>query len=149
MPDPKLLPPPKPSSHPVDVGLRSEAAVIHQLVGLGYAVLLPTGVNQRYDVVIDTGERMLRAQIKTARLRNGVVEFATRSTRINSGGCFWRSYEGEVDLFLAYCRELDRTYAVPVEDAPTHQMFLRVEPTRNRQRSGVNLAERYELPRPG
>jgi hypothetical protein len=45
-----------------------------------------------------------------------------------------------------YCAEVDRVYAVPVEDAPSDQMSLRVEPSRNGQRLGVNLAEDYELP---
>jgi hypothetical protein len=41
--------PPEPSKHPVDVGLRSEAAILSELVRRGYSVLLPFGVNQRYD----------------------------------------------------------------------------------------------------
>jgi hypothetical protein len=133
----------------VDVGLRTEAAIINELVKRGYHVLLPTGVNQRYDLVLDFGDRFVRAQCKTARLHDGVIEFATRSTRANRKGCFARDYRGEIEIFLAYCRELDRIYAVPVEEAPAHEMRLRLAPSRNGQAIGINLAEHYELPVPG
>ena len=43
------FPPPKPSSHPVDVGLRSEAAIVEALLKRGYSVSVPRGQNQRYD----------------------------------------------------------------------------------------------------
>jgi hypothetical protein len=49
------LSPPTPSNHPVDIGLRSEAAVLAELVERGYQVLLPFGVNQRFDFVIMQG----------------------------------------------------------------------------------------------
>jgi hypothetical protein len=44
---------PKPSTHPVDVGLRTEAVILAELLRRGYQVLVPFGVNQRYDLVID------------------------------------------------------------------------------------------------
>jgi hypothetical protein len=57
-----------------------------------------------------------------------------------------RDYRGQAELFLVYRRELDRTYAVPVDEAPMTQMYLRVEPTHNGQRDRVHRAECYELP---
>ena len=44
---------PQSTTHPVDVGQRSEAAILAALVHCGFHVLLPFGVNQRYDLVID------------------------------------------------------------------------------------------------
>jgi hypothetical protein len=67
----EILPPPVLTKHPVDVGLRSEAAIVSELLRRGYYVLEPRGFNHRYDLVIDTGERFLRVQCKTGRLRNG------------------------------------------------------------------------------
>lgn len=138
---------PELSSHPVDIGQRTEAAILSALVRRGYAVLLPFGVNQRYDLVIDLDGRFVRAQCKTGRLMDGVVQFRTRSIRSNTSETFTRPYIGEADVFLVYCPETDRIYAVPVEDAPSGgQMYLRVEPTVNRQAHGVNWAKQYELP---
>ena len=57
------------SNHPVDVGERSEAAILAAFVERGFEVLLPWGTNHRYDMVLDLGERVLRVQCKTGRLR--------------------------------------------------------------------------------
>jgi hypothetical protein len=59
------------SSHPVDIGLRSETTILAALVELGYDVLVPWGFNRRYDYVIDLGREVIRAQCKTGRLRDG------------------------------------------------------------------------------
>jgi len=76
--------------------------VVAELVRRGHRVLVPYGVNQRYDLVIDTGDGFLRAQCKTGRLRKGRVCFRTDSTRVNTARSFTRSYVGEIDLFLVY-----------------------------------------------
>jgi hypothetical protein len=148
MPASKLrsLPKPELSDHPVDVGLRSEAAILGHLIRRGYAVLVPFGVNQRYDLVLDLGDRFVRAQCKTGRLRNGVVIFSTQSVRASMSGVFTRHYDGEAEVFLVYCRELDSCYAIPVDGAPRTAMSLRIDGTRNGQSDGVNWAADYELP---
>jgi hypothetical protein len=140
------LPKPKLKNHPVDVGLRSETAILAALVKRGYTVLLPWNVNCRYDLVIDLGDRLLRAQCKTGRLRNGAVEFATRSTRANRRGCFTRNYVGEIDLFLVYCPQNTGVYVVPADAAPQSGMTLRIDTTLNGQSQHVNWAADYELP---
>jgi PD-(D/E)XK nuclease superfamily protein len=72
------------SDHPVDVGQRTEAIVLAELVRRGYRVLTPFGTNQRYDLAIDLGDRFLRAQCKTGRLRRGTIIFHPRSVRSNT-----------------------------------------------------------------
>jgi hypothetical protein len=134
------------SSHPVDVGLRTEAAILAELVRRGYNVLVPFGTNQRYDLVMDLDGEFIRAQCKKGRLRNGVIRFGARSTRLNSSGVFFRGYRGEVEIFLVYCPETDQIYAVPVEDVPPTDGWLRVTPTRNGQQERVRWARDYELP---
>ena len=128
------LPPPPVHlrSHPVDVGQRSEAAILAALVQRGYPVLTPFGVNHRCDLVIDCDGQLLRAQCKTGRLRNGTVRFKTRSVRSNTKGSLARGYRGEIDLFLVYCPDMETTYAVPVEEANDTQGSLRVRPTEKR-----------------
>jgi hypothetical protein len=137
---------PRPSTHPVDVGLRTEAAILAELVRRGYQVLVPFGTNQRYDLVLDLDGRFVRAQCKTGRLRRGVVVFNTTSVRSNRRGWFIRGYEGEAEIFLVYCADTDRIYAVPVEDAPAGSGCLRVDPARNGQVDGIRWARDYELP---
>jgi hypothetical protein len=134
------------SSHPVDVGLRTEAAILAELVRRGYQVLVPFGTNQRYDLVLDMGGEFVRAQCKTGRLRNGVVVFSTRSIRSNTRRTFFRDYTNQVELFLVHCPETDGIYAVPVDEAPAGYGYLRVDPTRNGQEERIRWARDYELP---
>ncbi len=84
MPFPPPVKPPR--NHPVDVGMRSEAAILLRFIELGYDVLVPHGVNHRYDFVLDQGDRFLRIQCKTGRLRNGTVQFSPTSVRSNTKG---------------------------------------------------------------
>jgi PD-(D/E)XK endonuclease len=137
---------PPPSAHPVDVGLRTEAAILAELVRRGYRVLVPFGANQRYDLVLDMDGQFIRAQCKTGRLRKGVIIFSTRSIRANMNQVLFRNYVGEVELFLIYCPETQGIYAVPVDEAPEGYGSLRVKPTRNGQAAGVRWARDYELP---
>ena len=142
------LPPPAqaPSNHPVEVGQRSEAVIQAELVKRGYPVLLPFGINHRYDLVLDCGDRFIKAQCKTGRLRNGAIEFSTQSVRINTRGTYFRGYDGDVDLFLVYCPDTGKVYAVPIEEATKTQTSLRCAPPANNQRLRVRWAHDYELP---
>ena len=147
MSDSKLrLTAPKPSSHPVDVGLRSEAAVCLELLRRGYSFSVPSGVNQRYDLILDIDGDLLKVQCKTGRLKNGVISFPTQSVRASMSGVFTRDYVGEADLFLVYCPENSRVFAVPVDVAPRTRMCLRVDRSLNGQSQRVNWAETYALP---
>jgi hypothetical protein len=133
-------------SHPVDVGQRTEAAIMAHLVAAGYAILLPWGVNQRYDLVLDLNGRFVRAQCKTGRIARGALSFATCSTVTNKTSNVRRGYAGEADVFLVTTPGLGRVFCVPVSLAPVGAMHLRLEPSRNGQRQGVHWATVYELP---
>jgi hypothetical protein len=137
---------PTKSSHPVDVGQRSEAAVLAAFVKHGYRVLTPFGVNQRYDFVLDQDDRFLRVQCKTGRLRDGVILFGSASTRVNTRRTFRRTYAGEIDPFAVYCPDLGRVYVVPFEEAAKTDARLRVDPAVNNQVRRIRWAADYELP---
>jgi hypothetical protein len=137
---------PELSSHPVDIGQRSEAAILAALVGRGYHVLVPFGVNHRYDFVLDVDGEFVRAQCKTGRLRKGSIVFRTLSTRSNTRTALRRGYLGEADVFLVYCPDVGGVYVVPVESAPGAVMHLRVDPTANHQGLKINWARDFELP---
>lgn len=130
----------------MDTGLRTEGAILSELIRRGYSVLVPSGVNQRYDLVLDVGDRFVRAQCKTGRLHHGAVAFYTRSIRTNTKQILKRGYHGDADLFLVYCPENRRVYAVPVEEPPADKMHLRISPPLNGQSRRVRWASDYELP---
>src|SRR5215212_8955587 len=97
-----LSSPSDPSEHPVDVGQRTEAIILAELVKRGHTVLVPFGTNHRYDLVLDTGAGFVRVQCKTGRLRDGVIHFNTVSVRSNTQRAVTRSYHGDAELFLVY-----------------------------------------------
>jgi len=134
------------TDHPVDVGQRSEGAILAQLVRHGYRILLPFGVNQRYDLVLENDGKFLKVQCKTGRLREGAIRFSSQSVQSNTSVTRLRNYLGEVDLFAVYCPDNDRVYMIPVADVPLTGMYLRVEKPRNGQRKRVRWAEEYALP---
>jgi PD-(D/E)XK endonuclease len=137
---------PRTSSHPVDVGQRTEGAILSELVRRGYDVLVPFGTNQRYDLVLDLDGELVRVQCKTGRLRDGTVRFSTQSIQSNTRRTVMRGYLGDADLFLVYCPEIGKVYVVPVEEVGVSKTYLRVDPVRNGQSHGVRWAEDYELP---
>ncbi len=134
------------STHPVDVGLRTEAIITAELVRRGISVLQPCGFNHRYDLVLDLDGEYLRAQCKTGRLRKGVVRFKTESVTCNTRSARRRGYVDEIDLFLVYCPGTSEIYAVPLADAATAEAALRVAATSNGQEVGVRWAADYVLP---
>ena len=57
-----------------------------------------------------------------------------------------RPYDGEAEVFIVHCPEMNEIYAVPVADAPKRGVTLRVDPTVNSQAKGVRWARDYILP---
>lgn len=131
--------------NPKEIGERSEAMILALLLQAGKVVLQPFGDNQRYDLVIDEDGKFIRIQCKTGRLKDGVIRFRTCSNHYHRGKG-WSGYRGQADLFGVYVPELRKVYLVPVEEAPTQDAFLRLEPPKNGQEKGVRLASEYEFP---
>jgi hypothetical protein len=138
--------PPISNGHPVDVGARTEALILAELIKRGYKVLVPFGHNQRYDLVLDLDGRFLRAQCKTGRLRGGCVIFHAASIRSNRSRTVIRDYKSDVELFIVHCPETNRIYVIPIDDATRTEGRLRIDPTANRQYKRVRWARDYELP---
>lgn len=136
------------SSHPVDVGIRSEGAILGELSKRGYDVLAPFSYNRRYDYVIDLGDRFIKAQCKTGRTRGGALIFNKISTRCSMTAVHRRPYgDHEVDLFLVYYPVNDTVYVIDIEDIARGVSSLRLGPTGNSRRKGVHWARDYELGR--
>lgn len=123
------------------VGELSEAIILAHLMKKGWSVSLPFGNNQRYDMLIDTGERILRAQCKTGRWLNGCVEFASSSKNGFTG--VRTPYTGQIDAFLVYSPKTEKVYLFPAEQAGPTFVRLRVEPNKGGATSGIKWAADY------
>lgn len=128
-------------AHTKTKGDISEAMIAARLLQSGKAVSKPMGDNQRYDLIVDDGIKLLKVQCKTGRLKAGAVLFATCSSTNKD------MYVGQVDLFGVYCPELDSVYIIPMADCldVTREKSLRVVPTKSGQVAGTTLASKYKI----
>lgn len=92
-------------------GALSEQIASTELFRLGYRVLKPTDPCSPYDLVIDSGSRFIRVQVKTAAFQT--EHTCGFRTHARSG-----SYEGLADVFVVYYPTKDELFLVPVSSCP-------------------------------
>jgi len=127
------------------IGDVSEACVLAALVKAGYSVLLPFGENHRYDLVIDDGDRFRRVQVKTGRLRGGVVAYSCSSSHTHRGGVSARPYFGQADVIAVYCPQNGKVYMVPENEFVATRAHLRLAEPQNNQSRRIRWARDFEL----
>ena len=136
--------------HPKVVGDKTTLAVMAALYEAGYDLYTPFGENTRVDLVVEKSGRLVRVQIKSARLREGTVRFSCCSNYGHhpAPALVRRSYHGEVDAFGVYCRETRRVYLIPIAALENKtKAWLRVDPPKNNQRDRIRWAADYEIGR--
>lgn len=122
----------------------TEQIVITELKKRDISVSTPVGDNERYDLVLEKPDgELLRAQVKTGRLKDGVVRFKGVSQHTNSSGHVYKQYGDGVDCFLVHCDETEGTYLVDSEEVGT-SMHLRIDPP-TQKTNQINWAEEYRL----
>jgi len=97
-------------------GEMAEAAFLHKAMELGLVVSKPWGENSRYDFVVDTGERLLRVQVKsTSCLCGGRYAVAAHGSDPKTG------YSAEdIDFLVAHVPPEEAWYVIPVEAFAPH-----------------------------
>jgi PD-(D/E)XK nuclease superfamily protein len=95
-------------------------------------------------LIVDTGKRLLKVQVKTGRLRDGCVLFAAQRINGRHGTKRHKYDEGEIDLFAVYCQENEAVYLVPTLGALAGGR-LRVSSTKNNQQQNVRRARDFEF----
>ncbi len=128
-------------------GSIAEAEIVAAAVRLGVGVLKPLNEGLRYDLMFDLHPRLLRVQCKWAVRRGDVVVVNCRTCRRGRDGYVRGSYTAEeVDAIGVYCADLDTCYLVPIAQVTGRpSILLRLAPTRNNQRIGVNWASDFEF----
>lgn len=131
--------------NPKAIGELSEAKILTRVVERGFAPSIPFGNNQRYDLILDDGKTLTRAQCKTGWVENGAVVFQTASKNGFTGER--TTYVGQIDIFLVYSPDTKKVYCVPVGDARAGgEMRLRFEPANAKApKSRLNWAAKYEF----
>ena len=135
----------------MDTNTKGELALLKvKQLALEKDILLsqPTMANCRYDLIVDCGHRLVRAQVKWADGRvsgaAGCVQINLRKiTRGNKRGKQFYSKD-EVDILLVYVPKIDKV--LWLESPHFHgkqSITIRIEPPRNNQTKGCLMAEEY------
>jgi prevent-host-death family protein len=127
----------------------AEQAIVLEAMKLGVPILQPVGEHYRCDLAFDLEDRIWRVQCKWGSLSSdrAVIRVSLCGNRCTPNGYVVSKYTPEeVDLFAVYCGELDRCYLVPgALGCGRRAIWLRLSPTRNNQRSCINLAADFDF----
>jgi hypothetical protein len=128
------------------IGDISELRVAVALTEAGYAVSKPLGENQRYDLIADDGKRLLRVQVKTGRMRGGVIVYSCCSSHGHRNKVLWsKPYFGQIDFLAVYCAGNGKVYMIPETELVATSSHLRLVPPRNNMVKTIRWASQYEL----
>jgi hypothetical protein len=128
-------------------GSIAEAEVICEAMKLGIGVYRPVTDGERYNLIFDLRNRLVRVQCKWAPMHGDVVVLRCYSSRRNRDGVLRRLYgPDEVDAYAAYCPDIDRCYFIPFDVCMARtQVLLRLSAAKNNQRLGIIWAKDFEF----
>ena len=114
-------------------GELAEMGFMFKAAGLGFGVAKPWGDSERYDYILDSGERFWRVQVKStyvARAHGYVVN----SSGLTAGKK--RPYTSEqIDVLVAYIVAEDTWYVIPVS-AFAQRKQMKLYPSGSKKRDG-------------
>jgi hypothetical protein len=128
------------------IGNIAELEVLNYITKLGYQVSLPFGDRARYDQIWDVEGKLLKVQIKNAKLHQSGDYISVSCKSSNRKGGKWvtkRYTENEIDFLATFYN--NRCYLIPVNQLPGRSKNLRFSPPVNGQQENINWAEDYEV----
>ena len=103
-------------------GSIAETAVIHECAKLGIEAMRPQLEGRRYDLVLDTGQAFVRAQVKSGSLKDDVIIVRTSTSRHTPRGRVRTTYTAdEIDGFAVYCEPLSTCYWLPTRSSQVRE----------------------------
>jgi hypothetical protein len=93
-------------------GELSELAFFHKAASLGFGLAKPWGDSERYDFILDSGQRLWRVQLKSGCHHQN--RYYDLHANCGSGDKALYTSE-EIDIFVAYLVPIDVWYVIPVD----------------------------------
>ena len=131
----------------MDINTKGDLAVAKvclRAIEKGVAVSRPISDSTRYDLIVDEGGKLLRAQVKYAgvaktKIVNGVARVSLEKNYYRKSGCKSLFYnKDEVDIVLAYIPAIDQVCCFGPEFFENkNNIYIRFEPAKNKQKKCV------------
>jgi len=104
-------------ANPKRTGELSEAAFLLKATSIGFRVSKPWGDSERYDFIVNSGERLWRVQIKSTAVvhARGYEVQPLYSVYRRSGRGKAEYTADEIDVLVVHIRPSDVWYVIPVE----------------------------------
>ena len=129
------------------IGEIGQLSVILDLKRRGYAVSIPYGDNDKYDLLVDVGHQILRVQVKAREPKQGCIRVELSSTSYTGNKIYKAFYSPEdVDVFAIFNTQDEEIYylnAQYVLKGDLKTFTLRIEKTRNGQAKKIRFAKDY------
>jgi hypothetical protein len=127
-----------------DRGNISESILLQAYLKAGLIVSIPFGSGAPYDLMVDTGKRTYKIQVKTGWYRKGCINFRGRRRVREAAPYRSRAYTAqELDYFAIYYPPTDSIYVVPHASTSGSDGSLRLSPALNSQQKLIRWAADY------
>ena len=122
-------------------GNHRESIVLSAYLKESFTVSIPFGSGASYDLLVDTGSKIYKIQVKTAWISKGVLIYeCLRRQPQSARRRLYREYE--IDFLAVYCPANNSLYGIPIKNHPVTG-WLRFEPVRNGQAKKIRWAADY------
>jgi hypothetical protein len=99
----------------------SELAFFHKAASLGFGVAKPWGDSERYDFILDSGQRLWRVQVKSGcHHRKRCYDLHGRCGNQEKS----QYTSQEIDIFVAYLVPIDVWYVIPVDKVQKRNLLF-------------------------
>lgn len=127
-------------------GILTELKCIEKFIELGFSVSIPYGNADRYDLLVDTGKKIFRVQVKTAKLQeNGSYNVSTVTSVATPSARYKKHYdETQIDLLVTVIRD-QLVFMTPAFVAKSTGRVFRTELPKYGSKSNCNLIEDFSF----
>lgn len=110
----------------------------------GYMILIPQTEHAPFDLVAYKNDKFLRVQVKYRAAKGGSIQVNFHTCWTDKHGTHTKDYDkSEIDLMCVYCPDTDKCYYINPNEC-SKNFSIRLLPSKNNQKVGVNLAKNYE-----